>query len=359
MRDHGRLFQNISTVDVIAPNFKRRLSGVTSTIIQLVPHQRSSRTAIAAIGPGLPSTVARIRFRDIVQLWFRPASGRDNRIWHARRNSEMLPGIIMRDVLRMRLKLVFTSASQREHSRWSRFLISRMDGVIATSAKTAAFLKVPAQIIAHGIDTERFRRVPDINSARSAVGMKAETRLIGCFGRIRNQKGTDLFVDALLDILPDHPGWVGVVSGRATSEHVGYLRDLKARIAAKHLSDRILFLGEVADVVPWYQALELYVAPSRTEGFGITPLEAMACGVPVVASDAGAYPEIIVQGETGSVCAANSHEALRTAIESWMDRIENGTVLNEAISQHVRQHFALEREATQLAAFYEQIQLSR
>ena len=49
----------------------------------------------------------------------------------------------------------------------------------------------------------------------------------------------------------------------------------------------------------WYQALDLLVAPQRWEGFGLTPLEAMACGVPVIATTVGAFDELVVEGKTG------------------------------------------------------------
>ncbi len=143
---------DIRDVEVIAPNFKRRLSGVTSTIIQLIPIQRALGQKIAVLGPGLPDSLPSIRFLDLLHLWKAP-DGRRCRVWHARRNVEMLPAIILRDLLRMKLKIAFTSASQRRHTGWSKFLIGRMDAVIATSGKTAAYLEVPNDVILHGIDT--------------------------------------------------------------------------------------------------------------------------------------------------------------------------------------------------------------
>ncbi|MCP3055047.1 glycosyltransferase family 1 protein, partial [Aurantimonas sp. LRZ36] len=134
---------NISVVAVIAPNFKRRLSGVTSTIIQLVPLQARS-LGIAALGPGLPDHLPKLRLRDMPGLWSAP-TGRPFRIWHARRNVEMLAGIVLRDILRMPLRLVFTSAAQRHHTGWTRRLIRRMDAVIATSGRSAGYLTIPAE----------------------------------------------------------------------------------------------------------------------------------------------------------------------------------------------------------------------
>ncbi len=129
---------DIRDVEIIAPNFKRRLSGVTSTIVQLIPCQIKLGVKIATLGPGLPDHLPRLRWTQLAGLWRRPRSGRC-RIWHARRNNEMAAGIFLKHVLRMPLKLVFTSAAQRRHSSYTRFLIRQMDAVIATSAPLRLF----------------------------------------------------------------------------------------------------------------------------------------------------------------------------------------------------------------------------
>ena len=138
------------------------------------------------------------------------------REYAARRNIEMLAGLVLRDVLRFPLRIVFTSASQRHHSAWSRFLIARMDALISTSTATAGYLKHPSTVIGHGIDTKLFHPADDRAAARAALGLP-DLRLVGCFGRIRRQKGTDVFVDAMLRILPDRPDAGAVVLMRVCS----------------------------------------------------------------------------------------------------------------------------------------------
>ncbi len=343
---------DIKTVDVIAPNFKRRLSGVTSTIIQLVPFQAKLGTRIAVVGPGLPegAGLPKVGFSALLGLWRAP-KGRRHRIWHARRNNEMGFGLLLRDVLRMPLKLVFTSAAQREHSAYTRFLIRRMDAVIATSDRSASFLKVPFRVIRHGVDLDAFHPPRGEADTIAASGLPGR-HLIGCFGRIRHQKGTDLFVRAMIELLPHHPDWTAIVCGRATASHTVFADGLKAEIAAADLSDRILFLGEVPDVKVWYRRLSLYVAPSRNEGFGLTPLEAMASQTAVVASDAGAYAEMITSGKTGAVVPAGDYEALREAIRPYLadpDMTERHAAAGLA---EVRETFALENEAKAVNAVY-------
>ena len=337
-------------VEVVAPNFKRRLSGVTSTIVQLVPLQ-AKRIGIATLGPGLPDHLPKMRWRQIPALLTRP-QGRPFRVWHARRNIEMAAGIFLRDVLRAPLKLLFTSAAQRHHKPFTKWLIRRMDAVVATSARSASFLDIPHCVIMHGIDTKRFHpaRLPE--DEFPAAGLPGRF-VIGCFGRIRHQKGTDLFVDAMIALLPDFPDWAAIITGRVTAEHQAFADGLRERIEKAGLSERILFLGEVPSVDQWYRRLSLYVAPSRNEGFGLTPLEAMASGTPVVASDAGAYRELIEEGMTGAVVPAGDLDALTGAIRPYLAAPESAAEAGKRAVGHVKARFALDREANALIELYE------
>jgi mannosyltransferase len=266
----------------------------------------------------------------------------------------MLAGILLRDVLRAPLRLVFTSAAQRKHRAFTRWLIRRMDAVIATSRRSGAFLEVPHETILHGIDLARFHPAETADDNFEAAGL-GEGFAVGCFGRIRHQKGTDLFVDAMIALLPSHPDWTAVIAGRVTAENQAFADDLQKRIAEAGLRDRIVFLGEVPDIRVWYRRLTLYVAPSRNEGFGLTPLEAMASGAAVVASDAGAYGEMIVKGRTGHVVAAGDGAALQAAIRDYMSDPEKAARHGEAALAHVHANFALQKEADAIRAVYERL----
>lgn len=341
-----------ASIEVIAPNFKRRLSGVTATVERLVPLQSKS-LGIVAFGAGLSHRVPRIGVARLFTLFQRPAN-RPARIWHARRNIEMLAGLVLRDVLRFPLKVVFTSASQRHHTRWSRFLIYRMDGVISTSGATATYLRRHSTVIRHGVDTGVFRPPEDREAAFRETGLPGR-HAIGCFGRIRWQKGTDLFVDAMIRLLPAHPEFSAIVLGRATGPHIGYLRGMKEKVARAGLSGRILFPGEVPvhEVADWYRRLELFVAPQRWEGFGLTPIEAMACGVPVVAANVGAFRELIQEGKTGVLVAPGDVDALTAATGQLMEDAGRRAKMARAARRHVEQNFRLDNEVTALGAFYE------
>lgn len=348
--------EDISDVEIIAPNFKRRLSGVTSTIIQLVPVQRALGQKVATLGPGLPAGLPHIGYSALLRLWGRPKS-RSLRVWHARRNVEMLPAIVLRDILRMKLKIVFTSASQRKHSGWSKFLIRRMDAVIATSNRTAAYLEVPSTTIMHGVDTQRFFPAGDKTAAKTALGLPANRKIAGCFGRVRRQKGTDLFVDSMINLLPSRPDWIAIVAGRATAAHVSFENELKEKVKQAGLSDRILFVGEHTNIPHWYRALDLFVAPQRWEGFGLTPLEAMATKVPVVATDVGAFSELLVSGaeETGILIPADSPAEMVEATAAFMDDAKRARLAGERGLSRATDNFSIQGEASSIGAIYEML----
>jgi len=344
-------YEDIGDIEVIAPNFKYRLSGVTSTLERVVPVQgRSLR--IAALGPALSVGVPRIRFLDLLRLRSLP-QGKPWRIWHARRNVEMLVGLVLRHILRAPLRLVFTSASQRRHTRWTKFLIGKMDAVISTSSKTASYLEVPSVVVRHGIDASRFRPTERKSELLTRLGLP-HLKWIGCFGRIRHQKGTDVFVDAMIRIMETRPDVGAIVLGRAVGKHRRFLEELKRKVRESGLSSRILFPREVApsETPDWYAALDLFVAPQRWEGFGVTPLEAMATGVPVVATTVGAFPELVAPDSTGALIPPSDPSAMATAIARLIDDDTLRSRLGSQARIHVMTHFTLESEAAGINAVY-------
>ena len=345
---------SINSCDVIAPNFKRRLSGVTSTIVRLVPLQ-AGMINIVSTGGGLPTHVPKVSVRQVLTMSRIGPSG--PRVWHARRNIEMIGGLFLKHLLRKHLKLLFTSASQRHHTKLTKALIRRMDRVVSTSRKTASFLERESTVILHGIDTEAFCPPQDKAKVRASLGLSETGFLVGCYGRIRAQKGTDVFVDAMVEVVKAHPDCTGIVMGRATSKDVDYENHLKRRVKQLGLSEQIRFVPEVPvwDMPSWYQCLDVYVAPQRWEGFGLTPLEAMACAVPVVATRVGAFEELVLDGVTGALIAPSDSAAMTQKVLELLDDPETLQKASNAARAHVIAEFQIQKEAAALIEVYRQM----
>ena len=341
---------DIRNIDIVAPNLHRRYSGVTSTVMALLPWQ-AGEVAIASVGAHIPENVPKLYFRDVLlDGWWK------TRVWHARRNDEMIVGLFLRHVLRQPWKLLFTSAAQRRHTRFTRWMIGLMDEVIATSEMAASYLERKATVIPHGVDLTRFHPAVNRVDAWKESGLPG-VRGVGAFGRVRAQKGSDLFVEAMIRLLPKFPEWTAVITGLEAPEEAEFIDGLKTRIRDEGLQERILMLGEVSrDEVPrWFRRVSLYVAPMRWEGFGLTTLEAMASGTAVVATTTGASPQIVREGRTGNLVPPDDLDALVNAIGPYLATPELAAERGAAGRKAVETHHNVLAEARAINIIYQKL----
>src|ERR1051325_10775396 len=224
-------------LQVIVPNLHRRYSGVTATNRMVAPKLAKLFHA-AWLGSDAPDGIVPMDAADLAKLWRR----REPLIWHARRNDEMIIGVLLR-ALGWPLKLAFTSAAQRHHRGLTRWLMRRMDALIATSERSASYLKCEAVVIPHGVDTDRYAPASDRAAAFSEAGLPGRYA-IGCFGRIRAQKGSDIFVEAMCRLLPRYPDFSAVMIGAITADQTAFANDLKRKLEAAGLSSRVVMTGE-------------------------------------------------------------------------------------------------------------------
>ncbi|MCK1490584.1 glycosyltransferase family 4 protein [Bradyrhizobium sp. 180] len=334
-------------LEVIVPNLHRRYSGVTATNRMVAP--RLARLFRAAwFGSDAPAGIGRLTAADFLKLWRRKAP----LIWHARRNNEMIAAVALR-ALGWPLKLVFTSAAQRHHSWITRWLIRRMDAIIATSDISASFLKVKATVIPHGVDTDVYAPPTDRAAAFAEAALPGRYA-IGCFGRVRAQKGTDIFVDAMCRLLPRHPDFSAVIVGQVTPEQTPFAKDLKQRIETAGLQSRIVMTGElpIEAVQRWYQRLTIYAFTSRNEGFGLTLIEAMATGSALVAARAGAAELVVEDGVTGVLVPPGDVDALVAALEPIMRDVDVASAMGARGRARVLAKFSLDAEAARIGEVY-------
>ena len=330
-----------SDIEVIAPNFKKRLSGVTATVVGLVGRQ-SSMISIVATGPGLPSNLPHL---SLLRILFLP---RKTRVWHARRNNELLMGLLLKWSRLSKLKIIFTSASPRKRSRWTTWLISLCDEIIATNQVNSTVMPKTCRIVPHGVDTVRFTPLLGDDVA-------AKSKLIGCFGRIRKMKGTDLFVEALCRVLPERKDWSAVVMGRVLPRDRTYYADMIKKVEKAGLSDRIHFIDErpLDQMADAYRGLSIYVSPSHLEGFGLTVAEALASGIPVIATrGVGAFDELIEEGQNGKLFEKGNVDDLEANMMEIIDDDQCRGQMSREARFSALERMSLDVEARNLVEIY-------
>jgi glycosyltransferase involved in cell wall biosynthesis len=206
-------------------------------------------------------------------------------------------------------------------------------------------LKVPLPtVIKNGIDTERFKP-GDKTKARDKLGIKQDAVIIGCAARLIAVKGHKTLLAAMKRL----PHQVHLVlAGQGEEE-----QDLRDYVSQNLDAGRVHFLGNLDDMPTFYQAIDIFCLPSFKEGFPLSPLEAQASGVPVVASDTGGVKEtlcpltgrLVVAGDVDQLCESLYVQIGQLyppdAIESLQQTIRNFVTGNNDVRQMASRYQSL------------------
>jgi len=229
-------------------------------------------------------------------------------------------------------RLVFVSESLRRFFLGTRLLRSEITAVIP-----------------NGVDTARFSRAPD-RSLRAAFGASDNDFLVGAIGNVRPAKGYDVLLRAAALLKTRSVNYRFVVVGEADSALGLRLLSLREDLG---LTDSVSFPGYLRDVTPALNAFDVYAITSQSEGFSISTVEAMAAGLPVVATRCGGPEEIVDDGITGILVDNGSPEAVAAAIESLRMNPRRRRELGDAARAAVRRRFSLDAHLHAYEALYE------
>jgi sugar transferase (PEP-CTERM/EpsH1 system associated) len=235
---------------------------------------------------------------------------------------------------------------------------------VALSRQIEGYLRdavgVPAECISqiyNGVDVTRFATVRDggRRSLLAAAPFRCDDALVvGTVGRLQAVKDQALLVRAVARAVAQQP------STRARLRLVivgdGPLRaELQQAIDMARLSDIAWLAGEQADVPAWLRALDLFVLPSRSEGISNTILEAMASGLPVVATRVGGNAELVDAPATGTLVSAGDEGALADAILATLVDPARAHAQGGAGRRRIEQRFSLEAMVAAYESMYEQL----
>jgi glycosyltransferase involved in cell wall biosynthesis len=236
-----------------------------------------------------------------------------------------------------------------------RWMLRGVHRVIAVSRAVAEVLAadVPAPLVAvvpNGVDVERFARAPR-GLLRAELGVGAGAPVIGMVGRLAAGKGQDLVIRAAPAVLAHHPGAVfALVGGDQRDGATG--RALEALARSLGVAEHVRFLGDRSDVAPLVADFTVAVLPSRQEALGLALAEAMAAGVPAVATPVGGLAELVVDGESGRVVPPDSPEALSGAVLELLADPALAGRLGRAGQERLRRLFSLQSMVAGTLAAY-------
>jgi glycosyltransferase involved in cell wall biosynthesis len=228
--------------------------------------------------------------------------------------------------------------------------------IIANSAASAVPYRRHApgkvEVVHNGIDLAEYtpESVPR-GQLRRELGAGTEVCLVGFTGNLIPRKGLEPLIRAAARLLPARSGLLFVAIGRVPPDNpVDHRAGLERLTHELGIADRFRFLGFRADVRPAVADLDVLVLPSLQEPFGRSIIEAMALGVPVVASRVGGIPEILTDGRDGLLVPPGDVEALAAAIGGLVDEPARRAALAGAAQQRVRRELDVARLSERIEA---------
>jgi glycosyltransferase involved in cell wall biosynthesis len=237
---------------------------------------------------------------------------------------------------------------------------SRVDRMLSVSSRLAERLAAatgfPLQrihVIRNGVDLSRFGSI-DRTAARRTLGIADEALVIGTAGRLVGVKDHATLLEAFAELARRRLPFVGLITGD------GPLRaNLEARAASLGILDHVRFLGHRPDIERIFAALDIFVLSSISEGLSNTVLEAMASGLPVVATRVGGADELVCEGATGFLVEPGSGRALANALEPLVREHSRRIALGREGQRVAREQFSVARMLHDYAAMYRRLETPR
>ncbi len=227
--------------------------------------------------------------------------------------------------------------------------------IIAVSKETMKYVlklgadRTKTSVIYNGVDIDTFHPANKAESRRK-VGLPQNRKIILSVRRLVYKNGLDTLIDSVPLVAQNHPNVLFVVAGKGPSRKL-----IEDRITDLKVENNIILVGFVADeLLPaYYCAADCFVLPSASgEGLPLVLLEAMSCGLPVVATTVGGTPEIVSYMKNGILIPPRDSEAMAEAVSSVLSNIELGLTLGEEARRSIENRFSWEQNVGQLEEVY-------
>ena len=268
-------------------------------------------------------------------------------------------GVALGEIGRKRPYIVGTVHSSRVRSAEDRDQLRRltpyMDRLIAVSRMIERKLvdeardTVPIDLIYNGVDLDRYEHQEPCCTLRDEFGMEPGALLVGVVARLDPEKGHPTLLEAWPLVLQQVPNAYLLIVGEGAQREA-----LERQVADLRIAHRVVFTGRRDDVPAVTAALDCAVLPSYREAQGLTILEAMALGRPVVASDVGGIPEMIEDGVSGLLVPPHDPAALAAAISRVLLDHPFADTIARAGHDIVHERFCVEQMVRAIETIYDE-----
>jgi glycosyltransferase involved in cell wall biosynthesis len=241
--------------------------------------------------------------------------------------------IIGRETLRLANKVVVVSNATKEY-------------VLSLGVKSSC-----VEVLLNGVDLDRFKPLFEVREAMRKKFGAIGNKVVLTVRRLVYKNGVDTFIEAARVVIKEmgQRNVLFIVVGKGPD-----MASIQRQIVSMGLEKNVLLAGFVADsdLSSYYNMADLFVLPSKSgEGLPLVALEAMACGLPVVATDVGGIREVMVRG-FGKLVPADSPEVLADAIVEFIS-VNNSNI--SELRAIVKEHFSWDKNVARLVEIYEEL----
>jgi glycosyltransferase involved in cell wall biosynthesis len=224
--------------------------------------------------------------------------------------------------------------------------VSRMiERKLVTEGRTTA----PVRRIYNGVDLSRYDQTVPCCTLPEDYGLEPGSKIVGVVARLEPEKGHPTLLEAWPAVLRSVPGAYLLLVGEGSRREA-----LEAQARELRIAHRVVFTGRRDDVPAVTAALDVAVLPSYREAQGLSILEAMALSRPVVASNVGGIPEMIVDGETGLLVPPRDPDALAAAITRLLTDHPFADTIGRAGHDLVHDRFCIELMVSAVQTIYDE-----
>jgi glycosyltransferase involved in cell wall biosynthesis len=212
--------------------------------------------------------------------------------------------------------------------------------------------------IINGVDIDKFNPKISGREIRKEFAINEEEVVMGITSRIDPEKGHEYFLRGAAEVVKNHPGVRFLIVGDAFSPEHFWLREyLKKLTRTLRLEDEVIFAGFRKDMPQVLAGMDILVLASDAEPCGRVLFEAMACGKPLIATNTGGTPEIVIDRETGLLVPPRNSELLARALITLLNNNELRKEMGQKGRKRIEEHFTIEKHVEKTEAVYEELLL--
>ena len=253
-----------------------------------------------------------------------------------------------------RWKSKFYLLIDRVLARFSDKIMANSNGVVDFYVSESGISRDKFLVVHNGVDVDKFRRQQISLKIKQELNIPQGNAVIGTIGRLMAQKGYKFFLMAAKLIQQRFPSVNFLIVGEGLE-----LEELRSLSHKLEIADNVIFAGFRDDIPEILSIFDIFVSSSLYEGLPNVVLEAMASGLPVVATNVEGSSEVVIDGKTGFLVPAKNYMILAEKVLFFLENVDLARKMGQMGKERVEKEFSFDKMVREMCSFYDEISHKR